>query len=129
VVGVLWVLTVPAALAAAPTITSFTPTSGPVRTVVTITGTGFTGATVVTFGGVAATFTFNADTQITATVPDSAPVGSDPIVVTTPGGSATSPTNFTVLLSRRDVLINRTKTEFTTRPYKGDFLYLYGSGS
>src|SRR5438552_3742989 len=36
----------------APTITSFTPTSAPVRTIVTISGTNFTGATAVMFNGV-----------------------------------------------------------------------------
>src|SRR5919109_186057 len=78
-----------------PTITSFTPTSGPVGTSVTITGTNFTGATSVTFNNVAATtFTVNSATQITATVPTTATSG--PIKVTTPGGSVTSTTNFTV---------------------------------
>ena len=80
---------------AAPTITSFTPTSGPVVTSVKITGTNFTGATAVTFNNVTATtFTVNSATQITATVPNTATTG--PIKVTTPGGSATSTTNFTV---------------------------------
>jgi hypothetical protein len=78
------------------TITSFTPTSGVVGTSVTITGTGFTGATSVSFNNVnATTFTVNpAGTQITATVPTGATTG--PIKVTTPNGSATSATNFTV---------------------------------
>jgi IPT/TIG domain len=80
---------------AAPTITSFTPTFGPVGTSVVITGTNFTGATAVTFNNVAATsFTVNSVTQITATVPTTATTG--PIKVTTPGGSVTSTTNYTV---------------------------------
>jgi hypothetical protein len=80
---------------AAPTITSFTPTFGPVGTSVVITGTNFTGATAVTFNNVAATtFTVNSATQITATVPTTATTGK--IKVTTPGGSATSTADFTV---------------------------------
>jgi hypothetical protein len=77
-----------------PTITSFTPTFGPVGASVTITGTNFTGATAVTFNNVAATFVVNSATQITATVPATATTG--PIKVTTPAGSATSTTSFTV---------------------------------
>ncbi len=78
-----------------PQIKSFTPPSGPVGTVVTITGVSLTQATKVTFGGVAATsFTVNSDTQVTATVPTGAKTGK--IVITTPGGTASSSTNFTV---------------------------------
>jgi hypothetical protein len=78
-----------------PVISSFTPASGPVGTKVTITGTGLTGATAVTFGGVkATTFTVNSGTQIIATVPTGAKTGK--IKITTPGGAATSIGTFTV---------------------------------
>lgn len=78
-----------------PQITSFVPTSGPVGTKVTVTGTGFTGATSVTFNGVAdPTFNVVSNTQITATVSPTATTGK--IAVTGPGGTGTSTTNFTV---------------------------------
>jgi hypothetical protein len=78
-----------------PAILSFTPTSGPEGTPVTITGTSFTGANKVTFGGVKATvFSVDSDTQITDTVPTGAKTGK--IKVTTPKGTATSPGSFTV---------------------------------
>jgi hypothetical protein len=88
--------TVSSSCAPAPTISSFSPSSGPVGTSVTINGTGLTGATAVKFGGVAASsFSVNpSGTQITATVPSGAVTGK--ITVTTAGGTATSATNFTV---------------------------------
>ena len=74
----------------APTVTSVSPDSGfPTggQTVV-ITGTDFTGATSVTFGGDPATsFIIDSATQITAVSPARA-VGPADIVVTTPGGSS-----------------------------------------
>jgi|GEM_PF-6630013 len=81
-------------LITAPKIIAFNPTSGPVGTIVTITGSNFTGTTVK-FNGVNAIFTVDSPTQITATVPSGATTG--PISVTTPGGTAVSATNFTVL--------------------------------
>jgi hypothetical protein len=77
-----------------PTITSFSPASGPVGTKVTITGTGFTGTTAVKFAGTNASFAVVSDTSLTATVPSSATSGT--IAVTAPGGTATSATAFTV---------------------------------
>ena len=78
-----------------PQITSFTPTTGPVGTPVTITGVSLTQTTKVSFGGVKATsFTVNSDTQVTATVPTGAKTGK--IAIATAGGMATSATSFTV---------------------------------
>ena len=85
-------------VAGPPTITSFTPASGPIGTVVTLTGTGFTGATAVTFNGVTAAHSMVSDTQITATVPAGTTTG--PVRVTTPGGTATSAANFEVTNQR-----------------------------
>jgi hypothetical protein len=85
-----------AAFKVIPQITSFTPTSGPVGTVVTITGVSLTQTKTVTFGGVkATTFTVNNDSKVTATVPTGAKTGK--IGITTSGGSASSPTSFTVM--------------------------------
>ncbi len=78
-----------------PVVLSFNPPSGPVGTQVVITGNSLTGATKVTFGGVKATVvSVDSYTQITATVPAKAKTGK--IQVTTPGGTADSPTAFTV---------------------------------
>jgi len=79
-----------------PTITSFTPTSGPVGTMVTISGTDFTGVTAVTFNGVNGDpFTVTSATAIQDSVPMGATTG--PLSVTTTGGMATSASVFTVV--------------------------------
>jgi uncharacterized repeat protein (TIGR03803 family) len=78
-----------------PQIKSFSPTSGPVGTLVTIEGVSLTQPTAVAFGGVkATTFTGISDTQVTANVPTGAVTGK--ITIVTPGGTATSATAFTV---------------------------------
>jgi len=70
-----------------PTITSFTPTTAATGSTITITGTNFTNATAVSFGGVAATsFIVVSPTVITAVVGNGA---SGNVSVTTPGGTAT----------------------------------------
>ncbi|MFF0160497.1 IPT/TIG domain-containing protein [Streptomyces sp. NPDC005263] len=89
---------VPFTYATSPSLTNLTPAQGPVSggTTVTLTGTGFTGATAVAFGGVAATsFTVNSATQITAVAPPHA-TGAAAVTVTTPGGTSNALT-FTYL--------------------------------
>jgi len=74
-----------------PTVTSISPTTGSEDggTSVTITGTGFTGATAVRFGTIpAVSYTANSATQITATSP--AGTGTVHITVTTPYGTSTT---------------------------------------
>ena len=79
----------------APTITSFSPTSGSVGTIVTINGTDFSGATAVKFNTTNATmWRVDSSTLIRALVPSGANTG--PISVTTPAGTGVSATNFTV---------------------------------
>jgi hypothetical protein len=76
-----------------PTVTSITPTSGPVGsgTSVTITGIGFTGATAVNFGSIAASnFNVDSDTQITAVSPTAVNSGAVDVTVVTPGGTSTT---------------------------------------
>ena len=80
-----------------PTIAGFTPTQGYQSTVVTITGTNFSGATSVKLGTVSASFTVQSPTSIRATVPNMHFPASYHWVVTTPGGTATSTALFRFL--------------------------------
>jgi hypothetical protein len=89
-----WVTQGAAPPPASPTLSGFSPASGPAGTLVTLSGTGLDGASAVTFAGTAARFTVVSDTQITATVPAGATSGA--IGVTTAGGTATSATAYTV---------------------------------
>lgn len=82
----------------APTISGINPTSGPTAggTSVVITGTNLTGARSVYFGGsLAASYTVNSSTQITAVSPAEA-AGEIEITVATLGGSAQYPYTFVV---------------------------------
>ena len=75
----------------APAVTGISPAAGPTDggTRVTITGTGFTDATLVDFGPNAATsVVVDSATQITATSP--AGTGTVDVIVTGPGGISTS---------------------------------------
>ncbi len=79
----------------APSIASFSPSSGRVGNVVVIKGQNFTGATAVTFNSVNAPgFVVNSNTQITVSVPTNATTGR--IGVTTPAAQVLSSSNFVV---------------------------------
>jgi hypothetical protein len=77
-----------------PAIKTLSVSSGTVGTPVTITGSGLTQASKVTFGGVKAVFSVTNDSTIATTVPTGAKTGK--VAVTTPGGSASSAATFTV---------------------------------
>ncbi|NML67440.1 hypothetical protein HHL22_19735 [Hymenobacter sp. RP-2-7] len=91
VVGSLWLAgckkddtTVPA-----PTFTSFSPANAVGGTTVTITGSGFTGATSVTLNNAPVSFLVVNDTTITFVVPGGG-AATGPITIVTPGGSVTT---------------------------------------
>ena len=93
----------------------FTPTRGPVGTVVTIYGTGFSttpSQNTVTFNGVTAAVTSSSATQIVTSVPSSATTGT--IAVTSPAGSASSATSFTVTSSTAPTISSFSPTIGTT---------------
>jgi hypothetical protein len=77
-----------------PTISSFTPTSGPVGTSVDIQGANLGRASAVRFNGTGAVYAVDSDSELHATVPAGATTG--PIEVTTANGTATSSSAFTV---------------------------------
>ena len=80
--GVAFAVTLPA-----PVLSSLTPTSGPVGTSVTISGTNLGGATSVSFNGAAqATIASNTTTSLVVAVPSGATTGN--VTVTTPGGTS-----------------------------------------
>ena len=70
------------------------PKSGKVGAAVKILGTNLSGATSVTFNGIAATFTVVSPSEITTTVPTDATTG--PVDIVTPGGTLVSNVNFQV---------------------------------
>jgi YD repeat-containing protein len=81
-------------------IIDFSPQSAPVGTAVTINGTGFSATpsqNTVKFNGITATVSSATNIQLQVAVPATATTG--PISVTSPNGTATSSTSFTVTSS------------------------------
>ena len=107
----------------APTIGSFTPTTAGNGSTVTLTGTNFTDATAVSFGGTAATsFIINSANQITAVVGSGS---SGSVSVTTPGGTASLagftwiPANPSSITATYTILCNGASTTLTANGAAG----------
>jgi hypothetical protein len=95
------------------TVTQFAPRTGPPGATIILSGTNFTGATAVNFGGVPATFatgiSSNQDVRITAKVPSDVMDGL--VTIHTPYGTVTSTVPFTVSVPALEVT-----TEFNLGP-------------
>ncbi len=81
-------------LFAQPTISSFTPSSGAIGTIVTITGANLNNSTSINIGGVAALRISNTGTSLVAMVMPGATTGA--VSITTGGGTANGVANFTI---------------------------------
>jgi len=86
----------PFTVTASVALTAVSPAAELPGQVVTLTGTGFTSASTVSFGGTAATVTFVSATTLTATVPAGLAAGSAPLSVSE-GGTTTATQPFTAL--------------------------------
>ena len=84
--------------AQAPVITSFSPASGQVGSLVTIKGTNLSPSGAVTIGGVNAIVVSSSDTQVLAFVMPKTTTGS--ITLVTVGGTATGNSNFVISASK-----------------------------
>ncbi len=86
------------AISQTPTIVSFTPNTGSVGTLVTITGTNMTNPTSLSIGGVQALVVTNTGSQLVAMVMPGSITGN--VSITTIGGNASGSGNFTVIASQ-----------------------------
>ncbi len=94
---------------ASPTISSFTPTSGPIGTIVTITGTNFSATpanNIVFFGATMATVTASSATSLTVTVPAGATYQSISVTTLLCGLTAYSAQPFIVTFDCGGVIEN-----------------------
>jgi hypothetical protein len=128
--------------AQAPSITTFSPDSGPIGSTVVITGTNFSpiaANNVVYIGGVKAIVTAATTTSLTVTAPTGATDVNQPLSVTVNGLTAYANTPFVVTFSCSNPTLSFTKTNFTVgTPQaiadidgdgKGDFIAGSSNGS
>jgi len=82
----------------AQSITSFTPASGAIGSLVTVTGTGLNSPTSLTIGGIPAIVVSNTDTSLVAMVMPEAATGA--VIINTGSGNVTAIGNFTLIASQ-----------------------------
>ncbi|HYM74469.1 MAG TPA: IPT/TIG domain-containing protein [Candidatus Dormibacteraeota bacterium] len=113
-----------------PVVTSVNPNTGSAAggTSVTITGTAFTGVSAVNFGTLPSAFSFDSDTQITATSPVGTSATTVDILVTTPAGTsaATAADQFAWLAASAPAVTSINPTSGATAG--GDTVTITGSG-
>lgn len=98
----------------APALLGFTPGAGVPGTTVALTGRHVERAVAVSFNGVRAVFVADSDTRLTAIVPAGATSG--PVSVLTPGGKASSATDFLVtVIPALTLKANPTRTTLRRR--------------
>ena len=97
----------------APQVTGFSPAAGVAGTLVTVSGTNFTGLTSVTFGSVAASVGSSSATNIQTTVPAGAITA--PITVATPNGTNSSAQSFIILNGSGTATVQNATAPYTGR--------------
>jgi hypothetical protein len=108
-----------------PIINNFSPTSGPVGTLITINGSGFSATpsnNIVIFGPVKGTVTSATATQLVVSVPANA--GSQPFTVTTGGLTGFSAKPFIVAIPGMDPV---TTDGITNSSFRGAFMHFWNA--
>lgn len=114
-----------------PTVTSISPSSGPIAggTTVTLTGTGFLSGATVTVGGVSLTgVVVVSSTQITGVTPAHVAATDDVVVTNTDGQSATLVASFTFSSGTFSIVTNDMPNGNPTAPYFATILTASGTG-
>jgi antibiotic biosynthesis monooxygenase (ABM) superfamily enzyme len=126
-IGAAWIFTPPIS----PIISSFTPASGSIGTLVTISGTDLTNPFALTIGGKPAIVISNTGTSLVAMVMPEATTGN--ISITTGGGTVNSAGNFTVVPSTVHPTAQQGSklvgTGYSGTPYQGQSVSLSADGN
>ena len=110
-----------------PQITSFSPASGPIYSTLLVNGTNLGNTSAVTLNGVPVSFTVSSDSRLV--IPISPGTGGGVIAVTTPSGTTTSSSAFTVTATPvSSIVISQVYCEGGSN-YQNDFIELFNAGT